>query len=298
MSLAKLKKACKNCKPSSIQTYWYNIKTLARIAGKDDIPANANWLNAALRKRVKEMPLQRRKRYAAAAVKANQMYGKKDPLWIEIMSKASEAYARQRDTGKRTKREHENWPKDGYKSLKKLANTMHGEVKFLESKTTWSRSDLYHYQKYLVVRFYSTYALRGDLADVRIMRPFGTNWFDAKKHTLHIGEHKTSKARGALTVDLADKDVKHAFDVFLPHAKKRKHGFLLSTLRTPNRLSRHDLLKLIRNLTKDRLGKNIGVQLIRVLKVSAHKREIDKATDLQKELGHSGTMQRRYISRD
>ena len=82
MSLAKLKKACKNCKPSSIQTYWYNIKTLARIAGKDDIPANANWLNAALRKRVNEMPLQRRKRYAAAAVKANQMYGKKDPQWI------------------------------------------------------------------------------------------------------------------------------------------------------------------------------------------------------------------------
>jgi hypothetical protein len=38
--------------------------------------------------------------------------------------------------------------------------------------------------------------------------------------------------------------------------------------------------------------------LIRVLKVSAHQKEIDKATELQKELGHGGVMQRRYISRE
>ena len=298
MSLARLRKACKNCKPSSIQTYWYNIRTLARLAGKDDVPAKGSWLNDALRKRVGEMPLQRRKRYAAAAVKASQMYGTKSEKWVLLMSKASEQYARQRETGKRTKREHENWPKDGYKALRKLADTMHGEVKFLESKDAWSRSDLYHYQKYLIVRFYSTHALRGDLADVRLKRPLGSNWYDAKKHTLHIGEHKTAKARGALTIELTDASVRRAFDVFVPHAKKRKHGFLLSTLRTDNRLNRHDMLKLIRNLTKDRLGKNIGVQLIRVLKVSAHQKEIDKATDLQRELGHSGAMQRRYISRD
>ena len=51
------------------------------------------------------------------------------------------------------------------------------------------------------------------------------------------------------------------------------------------------------NTTKERLGKNIGVQLIRVLKVSGAAAEIDKAAELQKELAHSGTMQRKYISR-
>ena len=75
------------------------------------------------------------------------------------------------------------------------------------------------------------------------------------------------------------------------------HGYLLSTLRTGNRLQRQDMLRLIRNTTQERLGKNIGVQLIRGLKVSASAAEIDKATALQKELGHSGTMQRKYISR-
>ena len=61
-------------------------------------------------------------------------------------------------------------------------------------------------------------------------------------------------------------------------------------------MQRQDMLRLIRNTTKDRLGKNIGVQIIRVLKVSAAS-EIDKATKLQQELGHSSTMQRKYISR-
>mgnify|MGYP000135508136 CR=1 FL=1 len=52
-----------------------------------------------------------------------------------------------------------------------------------------------------------------------------------------------------------------------------KHGYLLSTLRTGNRLQRQDMLRLIRNTTRERLGKNIGVQLIRVLKVSASGRD-------------------------
>ena len=55
---------------------------------------------------------------------------------------------------------------------------------------------------------------------------------------------------------------------------------------------------MIRSIMRDRLGKNIGVQLIRVLKVSESAAEIDKAVALQKELGHSAGMQQKYISRD
>ena len=57
------------------------------------------------------------------------------------------------------------------------------------------------------------------------------------------------------------------------------------------------MLRLIRNITKDRLGKNIGVQIIRVLKVSDAAPQIEKALQLQKELGHSASMQQKYISR-
>ena len=57
------------------------------------------------------------------------------------------------------------------------------------------------------------------------------------------------------------------------------------------------MLRLIRNVTRERLGKNIGVQIIRVLKVSQAAPEIDKAVALQRELGHSAGMQQKYISR-
>ena len=299
MSRARLAKVCTNCKESSIKTYWANITTLSRIAGKQGVPESASWLNAGLLKRVREMPLQRRKRYATAGVKAAQMYKVQKPSWSKLMTEASETYSKQRESGKRTKREHKNWPENGYKALKKLADEMHEEVRHLEKKKTWSNRDLYHYQRYLIVRFYSAYALRGDLADVKINRPFGANWLSGKgKYIVHIGEHKTERARGAIQISIEDKQVADAFRVFVPHAKQQSHGYLLSTLRQGNRLQRQDMLRLIRNTTKERLGKNIGVQLIRVLKVSAHQKEIDQATELQKELGHSGAMQRRYISRD
>ena len=49
--------------------------------------------------------------------------------------------------------------------------------------------------------------------------------------------------------------------------------------------------------TKERLGKNIGVQLIRVLKVTGAAAQIDAAERLQQEMGHGPRMQKKYISR-
>jgi hypothetical protein len=299
MSYALLEKACTRCKPSSIKTYWANIQALSRVAGHDEVPGGGGWLNEKLLARIESMPLNRRKRFATAGVKAAQMYKVKRPKWGLLLSAATEEYARARESGKRTKREHENWPEGGYKALTKLAQSLHSELEQLEEKKYWTPSDLYHYQRYLIVLFYSKHALRGDLADVKVQRPYGPNWLQAKGdgYKLHIGEHKTSRSHGAIVLDLGP-EITRALNTFLPKRRRlAKHGYFLSTLRTGNRMQRQDMLRLIRNTTKDRLGKNIGVQLIRVLKVSGAAAEIDKATALQKELGHSGTMQRKYISR-
>ena len=263
------------------------------------MPAGAGWLNDKLLDRVAAMPLNRYKRFTTAGVKAAQMYKVKKPKWGRAMSESTDRYARIRESGKRTKREHENWPREGYKALTTLAKTLLSELGHLETKKQWNKSDLYHYQRYLIVLFYSKHALRGDLADVRIKKPFGPNWISKVRsaYKLRIGEHKTSRAHGAIELDLGP-EVSRALDTFLPQLRRlTNHGYLLTTLRTGNRLQRQDMLRLIRNTTKERLGKNIGVQLIRVLKVSGAAAEIDKAVQLQKELGHSGAMQRKYISR-
>ena len=78
------------------------------------------------------------------------------------------------------------------------------ELEHLERKKVWNSRDLYHYQRFLIVLFYSRFALRGDLADVKIRKPFGSNWLKkaGSKYELHVGEHKTSKAHGAIELTL------------------------------------------------------------------------------------------------
>ena len=62
-------------------------------------------------------------------------------------------------------------------------------------------------------------------------------------------------------------------------------------------MQRQDMLKLIRNITRERLGKNIGVQLIRGMKVTGAAAALDAAKKLQQEMGHGASMQQKYISR-
>ena len=291
-----LRRVCTNCKPTSIKTYLANVRTLAKVAGLDTVPTNKRWLGAALLKRVKAMPLQQYKRFSMAAVKALQAYGAKDDKWDTAMRDSTEKYSRIRDSGVRTQREKKNWPTGGYAALSKLAKELYEEVAHLEKKKTLSAADLYNYQRYFIILFYSKHALRGDLADVRIKKPLGPNYL--KGNELHIGEHKTARARGAINLKLAE-PVVQALKNFLPMVRSRtSHGYLLSTLRTGNRLRREDMLKILRNTTFERLGKKLGVQLIRVLKTTESKAEIDRAHALQQELGHSAVMQRKYISRN
>ena len=49
---ARLKRVCKSCTASSLQTYYYNIKALAKIAGHSEPPNNHKWINSALLKKI------------------------------------------------------------------------------------------------------------------------------------------------------------------------------------------------------------------------------------------------------
>ena len=243
MSYALLKKACTRCRESSVKTYWANIKALAKLSGRDDVPFSASWLSDNLLKRDLSEPINRSKRFTTAGVKAAQMYRVKKPKWVKAMSETTDKYATQRKSGKRTKREAANWPEGGYQALTKLAKELHSEVAALENKNPWNTRDLYHYQRYLIVLFYSKHALRGDLADVRVKAPWAQNYLKKTggSYTLHIGTHKTSRAHGAIQIRLQD-SLRKALDFFLPQALRlTDHGFLLSTLRGANKLKRQDL---------------------------------------------------------
>ena len=217
---ALLRKSCPQCTVSSIKTYAQNVKALAKVAGFKVAPTNAKWITGKLLKQIKERPLTQYKRLSIAGVKALGAYGTKDAKWHDAMNDATAKYGRKRDSQKRTDREERNWPKEGYKALRTLANTLHSEVEYVEKQAPArvGASDMYEYQRYFVILFYAYHALRGDLGDVRIERK-GQNYIykKGKSWAVHIGQHKTVKSVGAIDLKLA-KPVSDAIDIFLPMA--------------------------------------------------------------------------------
>ena len=57
------------------------------------------------------------------------------------------------------------------------------------------------------------------------------------------------------------------------------------------------MMKMIRNTTEDRIGKRIGIQMIRVMKTTAHLKGIDESEKLRREMAHGPAMQWKYVSR-
>ena len=298
---ARLRRVCKNCTDSSLQTYYYNIKALAKIAGHDKPPNNHRWINAALLKKIKKsLPLMKFKNMTIAGNKALAAYDKKNEDWAKAMQESTTKYNKERNEQKRTKRESANWPKDGYKALTKLASELYRDVEHLYNKAPAKITypELWQMMRHFVILFYSKHALRGDLADVRIKRS-GSNYIEkkGKKWHVHVGQHKTVKAHGPIELDL-DAAVGRQLDKYLIYVRaKTKHGFLLSTKRYGNKLTRKDMMQMIRNTTKERLGLNIGIQMIRVLKTTDHFKSIDESAKLRGELAHGAGMQWKYVSR-
>ena len=297
---ALLQKTCKTCTASSITTYYYNIKALAKIAGYEEPPKHGRWINKALLAKIRKLPLMKLKNMTIAGVKALNAYGENKDVWAKAMSDATERYNKLRLKQERTPREAKNWPTGGYNALSKLADELHGEVQtlFKKAPATVTMPELWRMARWFIMLFYSKHALRGDLADVKISKK-GQNYIEKKsgRWEMHIGQHKTVKAHGAIELKLHEA-VSKALDKYLPYLRaKTSHGYLLSTKRYGKRLERKDMMQLIRNITKSRLGKNIGVQLIRVLKTTQHFKSIDESAQLRGELAHGPLMQWKYVSR-
>ena len=114
---ALLQKTCPTCTKSSVQTYYYNIKALAKIAGYDMPPKHGRWVNKQLLAKIRRLPLMTFKNMTIAGIKALGAYGMKNEQWAKAMSDATERYSKQRNKQERTPREARNWPEGGLQSI-------------------------------------------------------------------------------------------------------------------------------------------------------------------------------------
>ena len=302
----KLRRQCESCTESSIKTYIANIKALAKLAGLQEAPDNDDsWLSGGFLAHIKLEPGTRYKRFVIAGRKALAAYGTKGARltqWAEAVVDATVQYEEIRNQQKRSAREAANWPRDGYQALQRLARKLYDESAQHIYETTEpehaTATELYMIQRHFVILFYAWHALRGDLAEVRIL-PKGHNYIYQKddRWHIHIGTHKTVKSHGAIDFALAE-PVSEGLDRFLPYVRAQTdHGYLLTTLRTHNRMNRRDMLKLIRRTTEQHLGKRLGVQMIRVLRVTEAAEEVNQTTELRAQMAHGPLTQFQYVSK-
>jgi hypothetical protein len=302
----RLRRQCSACTESSIRTYTANIKALAKLAGLQEVPdSSASWLDADLLQICKNETLGRYKRFAIAGRKAlqdiwlkcsqPQRTGRK-PSWSRRSSTTSNAIYKNELHGSRhngqttaTKR-YSAWQDSSTRRRRATFTEQQTPSTLRRATCTRSRGTL---------SFCFTHGTPCVAIWQRRILPKGQNYIYKKKDRwhLHIGEHKTVRAHGAIDFALAE-PVHEGLDRFLPYVRATSsHGYLLSTMRRQSRLQRHDMLKMIRRVTEERLGKRLGVQMIRVLRVTEAAEQIDESAELRAQMGHTAATQFQYVSK-
>jgi len=308
--VANLKKFCDGCKLATIKSYARNIRRLAKIAGLDTVPNNKGWLSTdkgkKLRNKIqKDFDVSVSRHLYTAGSQAFRMYskGERSAPWQIAMNDAANKYDVQRHKQIKSKSEEDNWPKEAYRSIAKAATIQKRKVLGLLKKTEYTNLERYEIQKYIVLLLFShhtfrltpaTWSLVASKSGNTLLRPRGSRQF-----IVTLREHKTKKAMGELEVPLS-LAVSKVLSTYLPKIKKNsKHNYFLSN-KDGSKLSKGALSKLLIRLTKSILGSNVGVRLMRVLKMSspANSELLKKSTELQKELGHSQRTARTYVRKD
>ena len=286
-------KVCKNCTPQTVQKYKRNILRLHKLTHPQavKIPETAGWLKEEkLYKQYKAMPLNKRRAYSVAGVKAGQAYNlKENKQWYSLMLQDIQAYKQQRSLQNKSEDEKKNWPDGGVKVLKKVASEFKRSIR-LALKTP-SVESLYLYSQYILVKFYSEVALRNTLADVEIGK--GENHLSKSKgiYTISLSKFKASDKVGKVEFPLsrALSTAIHKYIKFRAQIKP-DHNYLLANAKG-GKLSKKGLGLILQKLTKRFTGKSFGTRLLRILHATEHKKVLDKALKISKQMLHKDLKQ-------
>ena len=295
---------CDNCTASTVKTYENNMRRLSKIAGFEGVPKSGKWLNKKkLLKSFDKMSLSARRVLSVAAVKLSQMYDQDKPLdWTDRLSKAASEYDDEREKRKKTDREKENWPKDGYNAIGRAANELKKTVSKYFGKKDPTVFELYEIQKYVIMKLYSEHALRLDWADVFLGKKDSEQKNYIFRHprkgwTLIMRKYKTSKFLGEQEIKIS-RPASLVLSMFIPKVKSATdHGFLLSN-KGGSKMTRSNLSKVLIRLTEKLLNKRIGSQIVRVLKATKHRKSAEENAALSKEMMHGKEQHLLYAKTD
>ena len=170
----KLKSVCKNCSAATIKNYKRGIIRLYKLTHTaEDVKLNHAWLNDTLIKKLKDVPLNKRRHLSIAAVKFLQaIKGPKKKLetFTELMIDDSVKYKEQRGTNQWSEKEKAKRPEKGMKDIKKGATELHTKVKrLIKNDKEPNMKTLFKYQAFILLKLYQELPLRNTYATLDLV---------------------------------------------------------------------------------------------------------------------------------
>ena len=304
----KIKVLKPNLKDSSVNLYLTNLKKIYRdieCEGRKEICNfdNLNFLDNYERvmESLADQNLNTKKNRLIAVVvslqatKANpKLIEKYTREMIDLANQSNEQYKKQEKTDK----QKENWVE--YQDLVRLANSMLSRLKkhSILSKDELTRAEYNLLQEYIVLRFYLSFPLRNDLADVRIISDKSEDnkkdnflLVDGNDISLLLNDYKTVKTFGPQEYKI-DKKFSKIIRIFLKH---NTSGFFITKTNRTEAITPNGITKLLNRLFLRELDKKISTSMIRHITATYDKRN-DKTLAELEELKRK--VQKKYLHSD
>jgi len=305
----KIKQLKPNLKESSINLYITNLKKIYREiecnGRKEQICNfdNLNFLNdyeRVMQTLEDENANTKKNRLIAIVVslqatKANpKLIEKYTKEMIELAEQSNEKYKKQ----EKTEKQKENWV--DYEDLVNLANEMLARLKnnSILSKDELTRAEYNLLQEYILIRFYLSFPLRNDLADVKVISDKSEDnkkdnflFVDGDNISLLLNDYKTVKTFGPQEYNI-DKKFSKIIRIFLKH---NKSGFFITKSNRTEAITPNGITKLLNRLFKRELNKTISTSMIRHI-TATYDRKNDKTLAELEELKKK--VQKKYLHSD
>ena len=176
----KLKKVC-----TKLKTYVRSLKRLYALVKPDTkLPIDAIWLaKENVQKKYESLSLSKRRSLSAGALIASKAFSNKKATeyWLKAVTKDSAEYDEKRSKNISTDKENELWT--GMDKLKKASAEYKRIISHIFRNQSHTTKDLFLYTKYIIIRFYSSYAFRNDLATIKLEGGEKDNLLVKKKST-------------------------------------------------------------------------------------------------------------------
>ena len=299
--LETLKKKLPNSKVSSLQVYARALKRLYNVIERSDqdLPSTVTWLKKEkLKKKYETLKVNIRRHLSSAAHIYLKAVDKEDNYWRRKMFSDQDSYRDERKKNKKTDKETILWIDNGLKKLKQASAEFKRRISKKLKGDEVSESTLWLYTQYVIMRFYSEIQLRNDLATIELKSKDKNNYIQKQKGSLYkiiMRTFKASEKIGERVIQLS-KPLSRVINEYVKYRKRVdvNHDHLLSNS-GGSILSKPALGKVLRKLTKDFLGKAVGVRMLRIFNATNNAAVLRKADEVSNNLLHTSKQTREYV---